>query len=82
MRAGRGAAHLRPIVFLETHAMRGEEGFGVHGIDRQHAIDRGPAAHHPFDEAAGIQHVISAPWRNNADDWMRSVELLAGLVLP
>ena len=32
-------------------------------------------------EAAGIQHVVSAPWRNNADDWMRSMELLAGLVL-
>jgi probable F420-dependent oxidoreductase len=32
-------------------------------------------------EAAGIQHVVSAPWRNNADDWLRSMELLAGLVL-
>jgi probable F420-dependent oxidoreductase len=32
-------------------------------------------------EAAGIQHVVSAPWRNNADDWLRSMELLADLVL-
>jgi len=32
-------------------------------------------------EAAGIQHVLSAPWRTNADDWLRSMELLAGLVL-
>ena len=31
-------------------------------------------------EAAGIQHVVSAPWRNNADDWLRSMELLADLV--
>jgi hypothetical protein len=31
--------------------------------------------------AAGIQHVLSAPWRNNADDWMRSMEMLAALVL-
>ena len=33
-----------------------------------------------FDDA-GIQHVVSAPWRNNADDWLRSMELLAELVL-
>jgi probable F420-dependent oxidoreductase len=32
-------------------------------------------------EAAGIQHVLSASWRNNADDWLRSMELLAALVL-
>jgi len=32
-------------------------------------------------EAAGIQHVVSAPWRNDAESWMRSMELLAGLVL-
>jgi hypothetical protein len=30
--------------------------------------------------AAGIQHVVAAPWRNNIDDWLRSMELLAGLV--
>jgi len=35
-----------------------------------------------YDEfaAAGIQHVVSAPWRNNADDWLRSMELLAAIV--
>jgi alkanesulfonate monooxygenase SsuD/methylene tetrahydromethanopterin reductase-like flavin-dependent oxidoreductase (luciferase family) len=32
-------------------------------------------------EAAGIQHVVSAPWRNDLDDWLRSMDLLAGLVL-
>jgi probable F420-dependent oxidoreductase len=32
-------------------------------------------------EAAGIQHVVSAPWRNDAESWMRSMELLADLVL-
>ena len=32
-------------------------------------------------EAAGIQHVVSAPWRNDPDSWLRSMELLAGLVL-
>ena len=32
-------------------------------------------------EAAGIQHVLSAPWRNDAPSWLRSMELLAELVL-
>jgi hypothetical protein len=31
-------------------------------------------------EAAGIQHVVSAPWRNDSASWMRSMELLAELV--
>ena len=30
--------------------------------------------------AAGIQHMISAPWRNSIDDWLRSMDLLAELV--
>jgi hypothetical protein len=32
--------------------------------------------------AAGIQHVVAAPWRDDADDWMRSMEILVGLVEP
>jgi probable F420-dependent oxidoreductase len=28
---------------------------------------------------AGVQHVVSAPWRNNLDDWLRSMDLLAEL---
>ncbi|MHC2436173.1 hypothetical protein ACVMB0_003548 [Bradyrhizobium sp. USDA 4451] len=36
VRAGGGAADLRPVVFLEADTMSGEEGFGVRGIDRQH----------------------------------------------
>jgi probable F420-dependent oxidoreductase len=32
-------------------------------------------------EAAGIQHVVSAPWRNDSASWMRSMELLGDLVL-
>lgn len=27
--------------------------------------------------AVGIQHVVSAPWRNNLDDWLRSLDALA-----
>ena len=30
--------------------------------------------------AAGIQHVVAAPWRTTADDWLRSMDLLAGIV--
>jgi probable F420-dependent oxidoreductase len=32
-------------------------------------------------EAAGVSHVVAAPWRSDLDDWLRSMELLAGLVL-
>jgi probable F420-dependent oxidoreductase len=28
---------------------------------------------------AGIGHVVSAPWRTTLDDWLRAMELLAGL---
>ena len=28
-------------------------------------------------EAAGIQHVVAAPWRSDVDSWLRSMELLA-----
>jgi probable F420-dependent oxidoreductase len=31
-------------------------------------------------EAAGIEHVVSAPWRTTTDAWLRSMEELAGLV--
>jgi probable F420-dependent oxidoreductase len=30
---------------------------------------------------AGIQHVVSAPWRSGIDDWLRSMDQLAALVL-
>ncbi len=31
-------------------------------------------------EAAGVQHVVAAPWRTDLDAWLRSMELLAELV--
>jgi len=31
-------------------------------------------------EAAGINYVVSAPWRTDLDSWLRSMELLAALV--
>jgi hypothetical protein len=30
-------------------------------------------------EAAGVQHVTSAPWRSSVDEWIRSMELLADI---
>ena len=32
-------------------------------------------------EAAGVQHVVSAPWQKDLDSWLRSMDLLAELVL-
>jgi probable F420-dependent oxidoreductase len=32
--------------------------------------------------AAGVQHVVSAPWRTDADAWIRSMELLVDIVEP
>ena len=30
--------------------------------------------------AAGVQHVVSAPWRRTLDEWLRSMDLLAEIV--
>ena len=32
-------------------------------------------------DAAGVQHMVAAPWRKDLDDWLRSMDLLAELVL-
>jgi len=32
-------------------------------------------------EAAGVQHVVAAPWRKDIDSWLRSMDLLAEIVL-
>jgi probable F420-dependent oxidoreductase len=31
---------------------------------------------------AGVQHVVAAPWRTSADEWIRSMELLVDLIQP
>jgi probable F420-dependent oxidoreductase len=31
-------------------------------------------------EEAGVQHVVAAPWRTDLPSWLRSMELLAGIV--
>lgn len=30
----------------------------------------------------GVEHVVSAPWRTNGDDWIRSMEMLVEIVEP
>ena len=38
------------------------------------------AAERAAFEAVGVQHVVAAPWRSDADDFLRSMELLAGVL--
>ena len=46
-------------------------------MDPQQIIDE-----HAAYAEAGVQHVVSAPWRTSGDDWIRSMELLAELIQP
>jgi hypothetical protein len=32
--------------------------------------------------AAGVQHVVCAPWRSDLAEWLRSMDALAALVAP
>ena len=50
-------------------------GWDPQGMDH----DRIRREHEAYVEA-GIQHLVSAPWRRDIDDWLRSMELLADLV--
>lgn len=64
-------------------ADRPEDGFTISlrtGWDPQGMDPDVIRREHEAFAAAGIQHVVSAPWRSTADDWLRSMELLAGLV--
>ena len=51
-------------------------GWDPQGMDHGRIRDERAA----FAEA-GIQHVVAAPWRSDVDDWLRSMDLLADLVL-
>jgi hypothetical protein len=52
-------------------------GWDPQGMDPAQIVDEAAA----YAEA-GVQHVVSAPWRETADDWIRSMELLVELVAP
>jgi probable F420-dependent oxidoreductase len=50
------------------------------GWDPQ-GMDRGLIAEEAVAYAeAGVEHVVSAPWRDNVDDWLRSMEMLMEIV--
>jgi probable F420-dependent oxidoreductase len=46
------------------------------GMDRSRIVDERAA----YAEA-GIQHVVSAPWRSNLEEWREAMEVLASLVI-
>lgn len=75
---------LAPIV-ARLRAQRPDEGFVISyrtGWDPQ-GMDPGRIRDERAAYAeAGVQHVVAAPWRTDADSWMRSMELLVDLVGP
>jgi probable F420-dependent oxidoreductase len=52
-------------------------GWDPQGMDPQQILDELAA----YTEA-GVTHVVSAPWRTDAEAWIRSMELLVELVQP
>jgi probable F420-dependent oxidoreductase len=64
--------HPDPSAF--TIALR--TGWDPLGMDPQQILDE----YEGFREA-GIQHIVCAPWRSDADDWLRAMQLLADLVV-
>jgi len=51
-------------------------GWDPQGMDRDRIAEERDA----YAEA-GIQHVVAAPWRNDLDAWLRSMDLLASIVI-
>jgi probable F420-dependent oxidoreductase len=60
----------------ETFTISTRTGWDPQGMDP----DQIRREHDGF-EAAGVQHVVAAPWQKDIDSWLRSMDLLAGLVL-
>jgi probable F420-dependent oxidoreductase len=52
-------------------------GWDPQGMDPAQIVDEAAAY-----ADAGVQHVVSAPWRQTTGDWIRSMELLIELVPP
>ena len=75
---------LAPIVARLRAERPGDEfvisyraGWDPQGMDPGQIADEAAA----YAEA-GVQHVVSAPWRESLDDWVRSMELLVEIVPP
>lgn len=72
----------RPIV-ERLRRERPDEAFTISlrtGWDPQGMDHDRIRAEHAAYENAGISYVVAAPWRTDLDDWLRSMDLLAGLV--
>ena len=52
-------------------------GWDPQGMDPHQIVDE-----HAAYAEAGVQHVVSAPWRRTGDDWIRSMEMLVELIQP
>lgn len=77
-------ADLAPIVARLREARPGDDflisyraGWDPQGMDPGLIAEEAEA----YAEA-GVQHVVSAPWRDSLEDWVRSMELLAEIVPP
>lgn len=69
--------HLRAERPDEDFAISYRTGWDPQGMDPAEIVDERAA----YTEA-GVQHVVSAPWRTTGDDWIRSMEMLVELVEP
>jgi hypothetical protein len=75
-KAAEVAARIRDDRPEETFIISTRTGWDPQGMDPG-LISEERAA---FAEA-GVQHVVAAPWRRDLDAWLRSMDLLAELVL-
>lgn len=73
-----------PAVVERLRRARPEESFTISlrtGWDPQGMDQDEIRSERAAFEEAGIQHVVAAPWQKDVDGWLRSMEILAGLVL-
>lgn len=70
-------AGLRSAHADDEYTISYRTGWDPQGMDPAQIVDEAAA----YAEA-GVTHVVSAPWRTDADDWIRSMELLVDLVQP
>ena len=74
--AGPAVDRIRKLRPEESFTVSLRTGWDPQGMDPGRIRDERVA----FEEA-GIQHVVSAPWRRDIGEWLRSMEMLAAIVL-
>jgi len=70
-------AALRDKRSAEEFVISYRTGWDPQGMDPARIVDERDAY-----AAAGVQHVVSAPWRTDAGEWIRSMEMLVELIQP